>query len=102
MRVLLTGATGFVGSHVAKRLVREGCEVHILVREGSNPRRIQELLPLVHTVSGDLRDRDTIDRVAECRPDACVHAGWYASPGTYLRAPENVELLLATVRLAMR
>ncbi|WP_151697142.1 GDP-mannose 4,6-dehydratase, partial [Microcystis aeruginosa] len=34
MKVLITGASGFVGSHVARLLVAEGCEVYALVREG--------------------------------------------------------------------
>ena len=47
MRVLLTGATGFVGSHQLDRLVAEGRhEVAVLMRESSDPWRIAGLLEL--------------------------------------------------------
>ncbi|NCS79308.1 MAG: NAD-dependent epimerase/dehydratase family protein [Microcystis aeruginosa K13-07] len=43
MKVLITGASGFVGSHVARLLIAEGCEVHALVRENGEQWRIQDI-----------------------------------------------------------
>ncbi|MEA2565611.1 MAG: dependent epimerase/dehydratase family, partial [Actinomycetota bacterium] len=43
MRVLLTGATGFIGSHVARVLVTAGCDVQALVRPGAARDRIADL-----------------------------------------------------------
>jgi dihydroflavonol-4-reductase len=54
MNVLVTGATGFVGSHVARQLVDAGNSVRVLVRAGSNPLLIQDLP--VERFEGDLRD----------------------------------------------
>lgn len=54
MNVLVTGATGFVGSHVARQLVAAGNSVRVLVRSGSNP-LLLENLP-VERCEGDLRD----------------------------------------------
>jgi dihydroflavonol-4-reductase len=54
MNVLVTGATGFVGSHVARQLVGAGHSVRVLVRSGSNP-LLLENLP-VERCEGDLRD----------------------------------------------
>jgi nucleoside-diphosphate-sugar epimerase len=42
-KILLTGATGFLGSHLLKRLIEAGADVVILVRETSNKERIKKL-----------------------------------------------------------
>jgi len=54
MNVLVTGATGFVGSHVARQLVEAGHSVRVLARAGSNPIAIADLS--VERCEGDLRD----------------------------------------------
>jgi dihydroflavonol-4-reductase len=65
VRVLLTGATGFVGSAVARALLREGWQVRALVRQNSNRRNLQGLE--IETVAGDLNDRSSLDHaVAGC------------------------------------
>jgi len=46
MKILLTGATGWIGSHVARELIRRGHEVHATVRDGSNRERIADLSKL--------------------------------------------------------
>lgn len=52
--ILVTGATGFTGGHLARRLAREGTAVRALVRD---PQRGQELAQLgIELVPGDLRD----------------------------------------------
>ena len=63
MKSLVTGATGFVGSHVAQMLVERGEQVRVLVRPQSSLRVI-EGLPL-EKVSGDLRDAQSLDRAVE-------------------------------------
>ncbi|MGA2148338.1 MAG: hopanoid-associated sugar epimerase [Bryobacteraceae bacterium] len=60
--VLVTGASGFLGWHVARALVERGYRVRALVRPGS---RVRELA--VETVTGDLREADTLEAaVAGC------------------------------------
>ena len=61
--VLLTGATGFVGSHVAEALVRRGDTVRTLARAGSDTAFLEALG--VTVVRGDLTDADSIKRAAE-------------------------------------
>lgn len=57
---LVTGASGFVGSHVVRQLINSGYSVRVLVRQGSNMRQL-EGLPVVR-VEGDLRDGESIRR----------------------------------------
>ena len=58
MRALVTGGTGFVGSHVVHTLVREGIEVLALVRESSDPTVLKELG--VQVLYGDLTHHDSL------------------------------------------
>lgn len=68
--VLLTGATGFVGSHAAEALVRRGDTVRTLARAGSDTAFVESLG--VAVVRGDLTDPDALKRAVEgC--DVVVH-----------------------------
>ncbi len=59
MRVLVTGATGFVGSHLARGLLERGDEVVCLVRDVERARRLLGETPL-ELVRGNLNDRETL------------------------------------------
>lgn len=75
-RALVTGASGFVGSHLTRRLVREGMEVHILRRETSDFWRMHDVLPHVTAHVADLREPGSIRAaVAAARPDYVFHLG---------------------------
>ena len=60
MITLVTGASGFLGSHVARQLVARGEMVRVLMRPSSNNRAISDL-PLEY-VTGDLRDGASLER----------------------------------------
>jgi dihydroflavonol-4-reductase len=60
MTTLVTGAAGFLGSHVARQLVARGDSVRVLMRPSSSNRAISDL-PLEY-VTGDLRDAASLDR----------------------------------------
>jgi nucleoside-diphosphate-sugar epimerase len=61
MKVLLTGATGFVGKNVARALAARGHDLRLVVREGSNVSG----LPAGEIVHGDVCDAATVRRAAE-------------------------------------
>lgn len=70
MRVLVTGATGFTGGHLARALAAGGDAVRAMVRD---PRRAPELAAAgVEVVTGDLRDRAAVERAAHAM-DAVYH-----------------------------
>jgi len=60
MSTLVTGAAGFLGSHVTRQLVARGEEVRVLIRASSSNRAISDL-PLEY-VTGDLRDPASLER----------------------------------------
>jgi len=60
MTTLVTGAAGFLGSHVTRQLVARGDEVRVLLRASSTNRAIADL-PLEY-VTGDLRDPASLER----------------------------------------
>lgn len=64
MRALVTGATGFVGSHVALALLRRGWDVRALVRPNNQGHRRAVLPPEVEVVPGDVRDEAAVERGA--------------------------------------
>ena len=69
---LITGITGQDGTYLAEHLLREGYEVHGMVRGQNNPRIavVQELVPDVHLIEGDLHDQSSLIAALEtCRPD---------------------------------
>lgn len=71
MRALVTGATGFVGSAVARALLQAGWQVRALVRKGSDRRNLQPLA--VDIVAGDLSDEPSLARaMVDCQ--ALFHA----------------------------
>jgi dihydroflavonol-4-reductase len=60
VRAVVTGATGFLGSHLARQLVDAGVDVSVLVRPTSDLRRLQGLD--LDVVSGDVTDRASVSR----------------------------------------
>jgi uncharacterized protein YbjT (DUF2867 family) len=60
---LVVGATGFLGTEICRRLAEKGTPPRALVRETSDPARVEALRELgAETVVGDLRDRESLDR----------------------------------------
>ena len=70
--ILVTGATGFVGSHVAEVLVQRGDTVRTIARAGSDTAILEKLG--VAIVRGDLTDPDTIQKAA-AGVDVVIHCG---------------------------
>lgn len=72
--MLVTGASGFIGSHLSRALVEAGAEVHALVRRGSSLWRLGELGQRITVWEGDVTDYDSVLRCCRSgRPTAIVH-----------------------------
>jgi len=73
-RVILTGGTGFVGANLVRRLLRDGHEVHLLVRPDYQPWRIAPLRPDLRLHELHLHDAAAVARVVgQVRPDWVFH-----------------------------
>lgn len=93
-RVLLTGATGFIGSPTLAALVDAGHDVHAVAR------RAGPAMQGVTWYEVDLLAAGEPRRLGEAvRPEALLHLAWCAEPGTYLTSPANLDWLAASVRL---
>ena len=102
MLAFVTGATGFVGSHVARVLAQQGAELRLLVRPNSNTRNIEELR--AERVSGDLRDAASLDKgISGCEVVFHVAADyrlWVRDPEQMYRS--NVEGTRAILKAAKK
>jgi nucleoside-diphosphate-sugar epimerase len=87
MAVLVTGGTGFVGSHTVARLVGSGRPVRLLVRDPAKVARVPALAGVdVEVVVGDVTDRDSVVRAM----DGCDAVG-HAAAQVSLAAREAVR-----------
>ena len=83
-RVLVTGASGFLGRPLAERLSAHGCEVHGVTRGERDDE------PGLRWHRADLRDPTAAaDVVRAVRPDVLVHAAWSTEAGLFTSAEEN-------------
>ncbi len=91
MLAFVTGATGFLGSHVARVLAEQGADLRLLVRSSSNLRNLEGLK--AETAAGDLRDPASLEKaMSGC--DAVFHVAadyrlWVRDPAEMYRS--NVE-----------
>ncbi|MEP6801146.1 MAG: SDR family NAD(P)-dependent oxidoreductase [Acidobacteriota bacterium] len=92
-RALVTGAGGFVGANLARDLLRNGCEVHLLSHRNDQTWRIDGIRDHCTVVEGDLCDRESVARiVARSRPEWVFHCAVY---GAY-SWQESVERMVQT------
>src|SRR5579864_4541436 len=100
MLAFVTGATGFVGSHVARVLAQQGAELRLLVRPGSDTRNIEGIT--ADRVTGDLRDPVSLEKgTSGCEVVFHVAADyrlWVRDPEQMYRS--NVEGTRAIIRAA--
>lgn len=94
MRIALTGGSGFIGRHALAAALAAGHEVHVLGR-----RAIPQSGASFHHCDL-LNPASVASTLAGIRPEALLHMAWYAEPGRFWTAPENLDWLAASLGLA--
>jgi nucleoside-diphosphate-sugar epimerase len=100
-QVLLTGATGFVGRHILKRLEKQGHNVLLPVRPNW-----QDRIEINTSLSQAIETKDLFSESVDWWHnaldgiDTVIHAAWYAEPGVYLTSEKNLDCLSGTLQLA--
>ena len=85
MKAFVTGATGFVGSHVARVLAEQGADLRLLIRSSSDPKNIEGLK--AERVVGDLCDPSSLEKgISGC--DVVFHVA--ADYRLWIRDPERM------------
>jgi predicted O-linked N-acetylglucosamine transferase (SPINDLY family)/nucleoside-diphosphate-sugar epimerase len=92
-RVLLTGASGFVGRHTIGKLIELGFEVH-----GVGSTSPDERARWHHADLLDQAARRSL--VAEVRPQALLHCAWVTQHGAFWTSPANLDWVAASLDLA--
>lgn len=91
-RILLTGATGFVGRNVLTRLTGAGHELHAVTTK--------ERLPAGGGVTWHRADLlSSTEIVVDVVPEVLVHLAWYVETGRYWTAPENIRWVESSLAL---
>ncbi|WP_372522586.1 NAD-dependent epimerase/dehydratase family protein [Sulfuricaulis sp.] len=95
-RVLVTGATGFIGHHSLPRLLESGYEVHAVSGQRAPEARSRDI---VWHRANILEPGEIASLVGKVQPTHLLHFAWYAVPGKYWTAPENLAWVRATANL---
>jgi nucleoside-diphosphate-sugar epimerase len=94
-RVLVTGATGFLGSHCLAPLVERGFDVLGLYRE-----RAPQDVPGIRWVRGDVMDRAAMRKLLEeHKPKGLLHLAWFVEPGKLITDSSNLSWVSASLDL---
>ncbi len=92
----MTGASGFLGAHLVRRLIAQGMDVAVLVRDPGRALRLQALQVPIHTVLvGDLLDRERLQAaIAGWQPEVVYHL---AAAGVNPAASTHLEMVQSNV-----
>jgi UDP-glucose 4-epimerase len=90
-RVVVTGGSGFIGSHLVKRLLEQGAQVAVTVRYGNvmKNERLREEWSRLKVIEADLRNRGALAEVARFEPQVVFHLAAYNHVGESFRQVEE-------------
>lgn len=96
-RVLVTGATGFVGRQVLHELRSQGAEVSVTLRPGKST---PDGIAAAHFTDDLFSEGPEFWSQACDGIDTVIHVAWYAEPGKYVNSSRNLSCMSGTIRMA--
>lgn len=94
-KIIVTGASGFIGRHVIDILKKENFEIHALSRHGA----IAENESVMWHSVDLFNQRDVEKCMQEVQPSHLIHLAWDATPGQYVTSLSNYQWIEATLCL---
>ncbi|OIO35454.1 MAG: hypothetical protein AUJ74_06240 [Candidatus Omnitrophica bacterium CG1_02_44_16] len=77
-RILITGATGFIGANLARLFLKKGAQISVLLRHASIAWRIKDIIKDIDKYSVDLLERKNLQRIIKrIRPEIIFHTAVY-------------------------
>ena len=90
-KILITGATGFVGANLLRKLIDSKNDIHIIIRSTSNLWRINDIIDKVNTHVCDLTNRESVEKlVLKIKPQIIYHLAVY---GGYQFQEESLKII---------
>jgi nucleoside-diphosphate-sugar epimerase len=94
-RCLITGATGFIGTHVVRRFLDEGWQIISLSRTAA-----PSLSPHHEHIAADLHNPTAVEGILEqYKPSHLIHLAWEATPGVFWHSTENFRWIASSATL---
>ena len=93
-KVLVTGGSGFIASHLCRRLVDMGVDLHVLVKYNSvmDNIRLADIWDKITPVEADLRNPDSLKQLAQLKPERIYHLAAYNHVGdSFMHVSEAVD-----------
>lgn len=100
-KILLTGASGFVGKQVFTKLLDKDVEVRVIVRKNKESFIRDKNLNVEVIQTNDLFEESIEWWKEHCKGiDTLIHVAWYTETGKYLQSTKNIDCLIGSLNLA--
>ncbi len=100
-KVLITGANGFIGANLTRRLLTKNFEIHAVSRKDSQIWRLEEIAEKINIHRGDLADKDFVHKlISSVKPQYIFHLAQYGGYPLQKELNRIIEInLMSTINL---